>query len=457
MKKVLAILLALTMMIGLIACSSGTTPQSESSESSAVEESDSSSEETPSESETEGAMYDQEILWNINSLSDVIMDDFNVWIEELKGKIKEETGVTLNTEIIAWADYLNKHLTSIASGTGADIIQMGSTAYPTVMSTGGLVPLDDYMDQFGGVEAFYDSAMFYCYWDDQIYGLPWGGGGRSYYLRTDLYEQAGMELPGQDWTWDEYVEDCEQLTEKLGFPSTSIVGAGTDAAHYFWYTLEADDGNFLNDDYTDVLFNDETGLYTMNKICDLYRSGVMAPTFAEYTMNEILAAFINGEIVIGTGSDSWMIDLAQTDVKDSYLVLPPPRGQNGKFTNLLIPSVLGVTNYTENPDATVAALSIILSEEEVTTYNKFSGWLPFRVDSLEDPYFTEDENRAAFRYSIQEGTTFFPQHEACSTMRDSMTKYLQIIYTELVSKGDVSDEYIQEQLDICAEEIKAML
>jgi N,N'-diacetylchitobiose transport system substrate-binding protein len=401
--------------------------------------------------------YDATISWNINAPSDLVRVEFDAWLDEVKAKVKDRTGVTLTTEIVSWADYLNKHLASIASGSGPNIIQMGSTTYPVIMGAGGLVALDSYLEGFGGADAFYESALYYGRWKGQIQALPWGGGGRAYYYRKDLLDQAGLSYPTEAWTWADYVDYAKKLTETLGKPAAIACGAGGDAAYYFWYTLEAENGQILNDDYTEVLFNNETGVKTIRKILDMYTNKYWPGTFAEYAMGDYEAAFINGEVAIAVGSDGWMIELAQSPIADKYGIVPPPRGPSGKFTNLLIPSMLGITSYTKEVDAAVATLQILLSEEEVTNFNTFSGWLPFRKDSLKDPYFADDPLREAFRYSIENGTTFFPQHPRCAAMRDSTVDYLQIIYTRLVTTGNVTDEFIKEQLDKCAAEVKAML
>lgn len=399
-----------------------------------------------------------EITWSVNSIEDSQREAFYEWTDELKQEVQDQTGATLNIEMVSWSDYLNKHLASIASGTGPDIIQMGSCSYPVIMDADGLVPLDDKMDMFGGEEAYYPSAMFYGKYDDHIYALPWGGGGRNYFYRKDIFEKYGLEEPGIDWTWEDLYNDVKVLTEEMGAPAFLPCGTTHDASYVFWFTLEAEDGQILSEDYSKAEFNSEAGVKAIRNFTDLYEEGCIPATFVEYGIDDCQAAFVNGEIALTIGSDAWMPALENAGIGDLYGVAPPPKGANGTFTNLVIPSCLGVTSYSKNVDAALEVLSIIMSKDNVSKYNKVSGWMPFKNECLEeDPYFTEDTNRSVFVYGVENGTTYFPQHPQIYAIRDATTKMLQTIYTELVTEGSLTDDFIKEQLDKTATEVDAML
>ena len=61
-------------------------------------------------------------------------------------------------------------------------------------------------------------------YDGKIYTLP--AGGRSFYvaINMDRWEQAGLgEIP-TEWTWDEYLEACEKMTEKDAGGNVSVYG-----------------------------------------------------------------------------------------------------------------------------------------------------------------------------------------------------------------------------------------
>ena len=243
-KRILAgLVTAALVMTSLLGC--GATDETKGDAVDVAESNDNvtENEEVQAEdSSSGGAKYEGvEVTWSVNAIGDAQKEQFDEWAEGLKAEVKDQTGITLNIEMVAWGDYLNKHLASIASGTGPDIIQMGSCSYPVVMDADGLVPLDDKMDMFGGEDAFYPSAMFYGKYNDHIYALPWGGGARNYYYRKDIFEKYGLEEPGIDWTWEDLNRDVEILTEKMGSPAFLPCGTTHDASYVFWCTLEAED------------------------------------------------------------------------------------------------------------------------------------------------------------------------------------------------------------------------
>lgn len=460
-RKGLSWFLVVVMVASLLtACSSGTDSSSsvsEEPETSAASSSESS--DTSEGADSEGGLDTEAVLtWAMMPLSEgdarTLQED---WGKSVVEKFKEQTGITVNIEWLAWADYMNKHLTNIASKSGPDVIHMGSTTYPVIMEAGGLVDMEPYLEGFGGTAAFYDSALFYCKDPEgRIMCLPWGGGARVYYYRKDLYDQAGLEYPTSDWKWSDMVDQLEILTESLGKPAFLTPGSSGDVAYYFWSTLEANNGKTFNEDYTQSLFNDAIGVKTVKQITDLYSNGLMPSNFYEYAFGEIMAAFVNGEVALAVGTDGWMPQLDASPIADLYGTVPPPRGEDGTFKNIIIPSCLGIASYSPYPDETAALLQLILNKEENINMAQACGWLPFRKDALEDPVF-DTPQRQAFIFSIENGGAYFPQHPKSAAMRDTTTNYLREIYAKVIQDGTVDEEFIQSTLDKCAEEIHGLV
>ena len=66
------------------------------------------------------------------------------WFKDVSAQFQKETGATVNFETFASAnDELTKIQTSVLSGQGPDIYDLGTTFTPTAYSTGAFVKLSD--------------------------------------------------------------------------------------------------------------------------------------------------------------------------------------------------------------------------------------------------------------------------------------------------------------------------
>lgn len=423
-------------------------PQEEAVSSEAVGEAD-------ADDEADKPYAGTKIVINLNTVSDSIRDDFDAWVSHIKERVLDETGIEVEVEMVAWADYLNKHLASIASQEGPDIIQMGSSVPPVMAAADGLLDLTPYMDDFGGRDVYTDVAKYYCTWDEKMIGIPWGGGGRNMYYNKDLFDAAGLEYPEFDWTYEEFENDLKVLTEYMGKPAFGTMGTGNDASYYFMAQLVSNGGSVLNDDMTAAAFNDQTGVDTVMALLDLYNKGYLLPSFAENGIDEQIPPMINGDIAVATGNTSWGGEL-ESNMKANFGAVPYPEGKAGLPNGIITMSAFGIMKYTKNPEAAVEVLKILGSPEETVTSTVIQKWVPFRTDIMDDPAYDSNPLKDTFFYISQNSKSYVPQYQAISTVLNSLTKCLNEIYMKAVTDG-ADEAYVKEHLDSCAEEVNNII
>ena len=389
---------------------------------------------------------------SLNTPSDAVRDEFDAWIEDLQAQILEETGITMEVEMESWGDYLNKHLMAVASGEGSDIIQMGSGVPPVIAATGGLVDLTEYMDMFGGYDAYCDAGHHYMSYDGKVIAIPWGGGGREMYYNKNLYDAAGLEYPVEGWTYEDFLEDVKALTEYMGQPAYTVCGSSNDAGNYFWSTVVTNGGEIVNED-GEVMFNNEIGVAAVRQVLDLYDNGYLRASFVESTMDDGLVAFINEEVALGYGSASWWMDIEASPIGTNYGTVTHPVGSAGLTVGAVTLSEFGVMSYTKNLDATLTVLSYLASPESIIRSNVILGWIPYRLDLMEDEAFSVNPAFETFKKVVAESQMWLPQHAKVSAMQSSTTACIKQIYSDYVNGTPLTDEEILERLNGLAEEI----
>lgn len=394
---------------------------------------------------------------SLNTPADAVRDAYNQWLDDLAAQILEDTGIIMKVEMESWGDYLNKHLMAVASGEGSDIIQMGSGVPPVIAATGGLVDLSEHIDMFGGYDVYCGAGQHYMTYEDKIIAIPWGGGGRFMYYNTKLYDAAGLEYPQEGWTYEDFLEDVEALTKATGQPAYALGGSANDSGNYFWSTVITNGGQLVDAATGKVLFNDEVGVAAVRKVLDLYDAGYLRGSFVESTMDDSLVAFCNEEVALAYGNASWWMDIEASPVGTNYGTVTHPVGSAGLTTGVVTLSEFGVMSYTKNLDATLAVLSYLAGPESVIRSNGILGWIPYRLDLMEDASFATNGASTTCKKVIAESKMWLPQHAKVSMMQTTTTSNLKQIYSDYVNGDKLTDEDLKTRLDNVAEEIENAL
>ena len=123
-----------------------------------------------------------------------------------------------------WADFFAKVLTMVAAGTEPDIVYT-ATEGAQLFAERLALPLDQYVlrdaeqmrDYFEDVHPSLIEAFLY---KGSLYQLPLDFNAADMYLNLDVIERNGLEMPGEDWSRDDFTE--------------LLRGMQGDATPYFW-------------------------------------------------------------------------------------------------------------------------------------------------------------------------------------------------------------------------------
>jgi multiple sugar transport system substrate-binding protein len=400
----------------------------------------------------------QTVTIAFNQPADSLREDFNIWYDHLKQRARDEYGINLVIEMVSWGDYLNKHLMSVATGQGPDIIQLGSGTPSVVAAAGGLLDLRPYMDKFeGGFDVYFDVGKYYAQYDGKIIALPWGGGGRVTYYNKKYYDAAGLKYPQNNWTWEQFLSDIDKLTKYLGRPAYAVMGTANETTYNFWANIVTDGGKILSPDNKSAAFNDAVGVKSVRKILDLYDKGYTAPSFAESTTDDILLSFMNGDVAVSYGNASWWVDIIKKMGVDDFGIVTMPVGSTGLTTGAVTMSEYGVMSYAKNKDASVAILAMLASPEETITSTVILGWVPFRNDLKDNSAYKKYQFFETFFLNAEKSVMHIPQIANVSTVLSSSTKVLNDIYSRAVTGTRFSDADIKARLDALSTEVNNML
>ena len=137
--------------------------------------------------------------------------------EDKEGKYVNEAVDEFNNsqdEIYVEVQYLprdelmKQYTIGVVSGELPDV---GMVDNPDHNSYAAMGVFEDVTDLYNSTEDmnFLEGSIGSCYYEDKLYGLPWGNNCLGLFYNEDLLEAAGVEVPT---TWSELEAACEKLT-----------------------------------------------------------------------------------------------------------------------------------------------------------------------------------------------------------------------------------------------------
>lgn len=222
-----------------------------------------------------------------------------------------------------------KLLTAVASDSVPDLVWQGRFATASWASRDVFMPLDDFIARDGfDTSRFYEAAMQEVTYEGKIYGIPGGMDVQILYVNLDHLAEAGVDPAAIDTAnWDQLTALGSQLlkrngdvVERWGFDHKMQGG--------FIHTWAgANGGDFINDDGSEVTFDDPKIVETLDWGVRAYEAQGGFQTYeavaSSWAGDE---QFAQGQVAM-TMYQSWMLTgiLARVNPALNFRVLPVRR------------------------------------------------------------------------------------------------------------------------------------
>jgi multiple sugar transport system substrate-binding protein len=302
----------------------------------------------------------------------------NRTIEVIQMFEAEHPGINVAYEFGAWGDYWTRTSTQAAGGSIACIMQQDYAYLSEWADRGLLQPLDDLFES-GAIDVsdvpatILDSGRVLITDGDEatnhVYGLSLGSNSQAYILDVDAFEEAGLDLPAWDWTWDDFEELAYEMYERTG---KWIIAYGP------W-----DDGNFISmllssgqlpftPDGSSLAWDDVTpAVEHFARIKRLMDAGpipsmdMQADVEAASPSHE-QSPIIRGEEAIRYQWSNQVVSLWTAAGEERNFVLHPlPRVPGGQSANYLKPSMFfSITSGCETLDEAAAFIDYFTNNPE---------------------------------------------------------------------------------------------
>jgi multiple sugar transport system substrate-binding protein len=233
-----------------------------------------------------------------------------------------------------WATYASTVLTQLAGGKEYDLVEVAIDGQLIFSSKGVVDPLDDLIarDQ-AEVDAYYAAidphlaewSKTYGSQDGKTYFIPGTYNGMYMYANKDVFQQAGVDLPAADWTWDDFKAAGTQMKERVGAFITTLWTGSPFIDILPW--LNTNGASTLAADWKTPTFDSPAAIEAATFVKSLLDEGLAPEIGGTFDAN---SQFAKGKLATLVGGRWPVFSLRDLDMVDKTRVLNwPTKTQNG--------------------------------------------------------------------------------------------------------------------------------
>ena len=319
------------------------------------------------------------------------------------GRFEEQTGIRVKVELHPFRElfqaievYMN------AKSTEVDVLYVDAPLTSSYAVRGFLIPVGNNLTE-EEQKRFFPATLRMATWNGELFTYPFENSSQVMYVNKELFRRAGITIPSRNvderLTWEEVVDIAKKI-QLLNEPGeTKIWGLLFDQISRPYQMLaipqSAGAGSGVSPDglYIDGYLNNEGWIGAMEWWYDLNNTLNIIPPGIGPEQTE--GVFATGDVGLYVGGP-WHIGAfmqAKEEGRLDFDIVPHPYFRDGKPATATNGWHLGVSRYSDNPEAAVQFIKYITSDDIMKDW--FSTGLLMTANTVmaeviaEDPYFSE--------------------------------------------------------------------
>lgn len=279
-----------------------------------------------------------------------------------KAYMDEHPDVSIEVQATGWDEYWTKLEASATSNTMPDIFWMHSNQMFKYADNGYLADCSDIINEADYSEISVENAKGS---DGKVYGVPKDKDTIALLYNKELFDEAGVEYPDEEWTWDDMETASAQINEQTG--KYGYMAFSHDQLGY-WNFVYQNGGQILSDDGTEPKYTETATSDAIKYYIDIQNND-WCPTQAQFANTGASELFFSGEGAMYYAGNWELVNLCNTyadmNGKWDVAVLPKcPDPESGDGRAVISNSVSYATGANgKNKELAMDFLAFLGSEE----------------------------------------------------------------------------------------------
>lgn len=244
--------------------------------------------------------------------------------EEATGNKVLDASATSNEEWKA------KVLTDFQTGTEPDVLFFFTNAdAEPIINAGKVVDIDTIRAAYPEYADNMRDSMMAVASDGKTYAVPSSGFWENMFVNTKVLADCGVAVPGPDYTWDQFLADCQTIKD-AGY--TPIACSLFEVPHYWFEFTVMNNGTLANQLDIPASADDAVGqkwVAALNDIKDLYEKGFFPANTLTATDAETVQMIADGEaafLIDGSWKVGYFNDNCADHLEDFAVSYVPAKG-----------------------------------------------------------------------------------------------------------------------------------
>jgi multiple sugar transport system substrate-binding protein len=256
-----------------------------------------------------------------------------------------------------WSDYPVKLAAMHAAANLGDTVEydMG-WEFMEWAHKGMIRPIENLVEATGfDIDMFYPAGIEACTFKGHLVAIPQDThpGCCAPYYNADMTLEAGLELPSNDWDYDDFLQYCQKLTvDTDGDGKTDIWAYGAHGRIKGLYPrLRANGGSMYDEECRKCLYNSEAGVQTLKDKYDVFQTHKIHPLPGGEATD---ALYRSGKLWMRLMTPTHIMSMttATKDLFRTEAVVMPKSPKTGKIGTATTGIGYCMTTLTKHPEET---------------------------------------------------------------------------------------------------------
>lgn len=395
-------------------------------------------------SEGEDGKSDGEVTTITFSLWDEIQ---SVTYEKIIDAFEEEhPEIHVEMQLTPWDQYWTKFDAAAGANQAADTFFM-NVNYAKYLEAGVMESIQPWIEKDGFDTSGFTPALVDLFtYDGELVAMPKGMDSQAVAYNQEIFDQYGVEAPTNEWTWDDFMNLCAELKEKIGDDGIYPIGMAWNSSNSTWnHVMWQFGGHMFQDEQ--AVFNSPENVEAFDAMTSMVENGY-APDYSTISDTSAEDLFISGKTAMLYLPTFTAQKLEQSSLKGIHLVTLP----KAKTKDYMLGGMsYGMNSASEHKDEAWEFLKFLGGEEA----NKILG-----ENGADMPALADCQHYYAESYKNFDATPFVDQinysrpYEAAPYYA---TDEAQTIYNEHMIDIFSGNEGVEEGLAAIDQEINEVI
>lgn len=353
-----------------------------------------------------------------------------------------------------WGQYITNLKLRLASGLPVDIIALAIEGAQESIAEDILLPMDDAIAGDPELQAIVDES------EAVLHDALKGPDGTTYYFTREwnnmiihynpvMFEEAGLDAPAEDWTWEDFLETALTLTTGEG--GDKVFGFAIPYFNFgltpWWHTNGT---STLNEDWTASNLDDPKMLESVKFVHSLVHEHGVSPSVEGTDMTEL---FVSGRAAMSGGGRWPFANYIANDFRTVDIQFWPRKETP---TTVFGSGGWAITKTTQNVPLAIELIKELTSEQTDSDAVALGTFLPARRSSTESAEFNAFPEHANRFFDSLEDIKPVPSPANFSEVESIFMRHMGAIMANSVTPEqglEMAHEELSVAMDALAERL----